>query len=142
MTSWTYFRPFFSISILKLEQVFVRLERFFITFYVQQNSFKKELYFNFWLWMKFQFKPWRSQMLFKIGFLRNFTLFTGKYLCWSLYLIDLQAWTPPTLSKKIQHKCFLVNIAKFFRTPSFYRTLPVAASATLAFVSMLSGTAL
>ena len=27
----------------------------------------------------------RSQMFFKIGVLKNFTLFTGKHLCWSLF---------------------------------------------------------
>ena len=27
----------------------------------------------------------------RIGVLKNFTLFTGKYLCWSLFLIKLQA---------------------------------------------------
>ena len=30
-------------------------------------------------------------MLFKISILKNFTIFTGKHLCWSLYLIKLQA---------------------------------------------------
>ena len=31
----------------------------------------------------------RLQMFFKIGFLRNFTIFTGKYLCWSLFYVKL-----------------------------------------------------
>ena len=31
----------------------------------------------------------RSQMFFKIGFLKNFTNFTGKHLCWSVFLIKL-----------------------------------------------------
>ena len=51
----------------------------------------------------------RSQMFFKIDFLNNFVIFTGKYLCWSLFLIKL---TPTTL-KRLQHRCFLVNISKF-----------------------------
>ena len=33
----------------------------------------------------------RQQMLFKIGVLQNFVNFTGKHLCWSHYLIKLQA---------------------------------------------------
>ena len=45
----------------------------------------------------------RSQMFFKIGVLRNFAIFTGKHMCWSLFLIQ--------------------NITKFF-----YRTPPVTAS--------------
>ena len=59
----------------------------------------------------------RSQMFFKIIFLKNFAIFTGKHLCWSLCLIKLQTWG-----------CFPVNIAKFLRTSFFYRTPPVAAS--------------
>ena len=31
----------------------------------------------------------RLQMLFKTGALKNFANFTGKYLCWSLFLIKL-----------------------------------------------------
>ena len=68
----------------------------------------------------------RSQMFFKIGVLKNFVIFTGKHLCWSLLLIKL---TPKT-SKRLQHRCFLVNIAKFLRTP-FLRNTPVTASAVL-----------
>ena len=33
----------------------------------------------------------RSQMFFKKGALTNFTKFTEKHLCWSLFLIKLQA---------------------------------------------------
>ena len=50
---------------------------------------------------------------------KNFAKFTGKQLCQIL---------PSTLLKKrLWHKCFPVNFAKFLRTP-FYRTPPVAAS--------------
>ena len=34
----------------------------------------------------------RSQMLFKIGVLQNFAIFTGKQLWWSLFLIELQVY--------------------------------------------------
>ena len=30
-----------------------------------------------------------SQMFFKIGVVKNFAIFTGKYLCWSLFQIKL-----------------------------------------------------
>ena len=33
----------------------------------------------------------RSRMFFKIGVLKNFVIFTGKHLCWSLFLKKLQA---------------------------------------------------
>ena len=32
----------------------------------------------------------RSQIFFKIGVLKNFAIFIGKHLCWSLFLIKLQ----------------------------------------------------
>ena len=35
-----------------------------------------------------------SHMFFKIGVLKNFANFTGKHLCWSLFLIELQVWRP------------------------------------------------
>ena len=40
----------------------------------------------------------RSWIFFKIGALKNFANFKGKYLCSSLFLIKLQAWSLVTLS--------------------------------------------
>ena len=57
------------------------------------------------------------QMLFKIDVLKNFTYFTGKHLCWSLFLINLQAW------RRLQHRCFPVKFATFLKTPSFTEDL-------------------
>ena len=34
------------------------------------------------------------QVFLKIGVLKNFAIFTGKYLCWSFLLIKLQAFRP------------------------------------------------
>ena len=53
---------------------------------------------------------------FKIDVLINFPIFTRKYMCWSPFLIQLEAWRPATLIKKRpQHYCFPVNITKFLR---------------------------
>ena len=52
--------------------------------------------------------------------LRNFAKFTGKHLCQSLFLLKLQTsgLRPATLLKKrLWRRCFLVNFAKFLRTP-------------------------
>ena len=48
----------------------------------------------------------RSQSFFKIGVLKNFAIFTGKRLCWSLFFIE----------KRLHHRYFPNNIAKFLRT--------------------------
>ena len=39
-----------------------------------------------------------SQVFYKIGALKNFEIFTGKHLCWSLILIKLQAIRPKDLN--------------------------------------------
>ena len=55
----------------------------------------------------------------KKAVLKNFANFTGKHLCWSLFLITLQVFRPAILLKKILlHWCFPMLFAKFLRTPS------------------------
>ena len=54
--------------------------------------------------------------------LRNFTKFTGKHLCQSLFFNKVVGLRPVTLLKKrLWHRCFLVNFVKFLRH-RFYRT--------------------
>ena len=45
-------------------------------------------------------KSSRSQMFLKIGVFKNFAIFTGKQLCWSLFLIKLLGFRPATLFKR------------------------------------------
>ena len=40
------------------------------------------------------FKICRLQMLYKIGFLKNYLKLKGKHLCWRFFLIKLQALRP------------------------------------------------
>ena len=49
-----------------------------------------------------------SYVLFKEGILKNFTIFTEKHLCRSFFF-----------KKRLLHRCFPVNIAKFLRTALF-----------------------
>ena len=51
----------------------------------------------------------------KKGVLRSFTKFTGKHLCQSLKPATL-------LNKRLWHRCFTVNFAKFLRTPVLRNT--------------------
>ena len=53
-------------------------------------------------------------MLSEKGVLRNFVKFTGKHLCQSLFLIKFKACT--FIKKRLWHRCFPVNFAKFLRT--------------------------
>ena len=66
-------------------------------------------------------------MFFKIDVIKNFSIFTGKHLCWSLFLVQLQAKACNFTKKRLQHRRFPVNIEKFLRT-AFHRTPSVAAS--------------
>ena len=55
------------------------------------------------------------------GVLRNFTKFTGKHLCQSLFLNGVAR--PATILKKgLWHRCFPVNFVKLLRTPFLQST--------------------
>ena len=59
----------------------------------------------------------------KKGVLRNFTKFTGKHLCQSLFFNKVAGVTLVTLLKKrLWHRCFPVNVVKFLRTPFLHNT--------------------
>ena len=50
--------------------------------------------------------------------LKNFAKFKGKHLCQSLFFAQVAGLSPATLLKKrLWHRCFPVNFAKFLRTP-------------------------
>ena len=53
-----------------------------------------------------------EEMFLKIGILNNFAIFTGKHLSCSLFLSK-------STKKKLQHRRFLLNNAKFSRTAFF-----------------------
>ena len=56
-------------------------------------------------------------MFFKKGVLRNLAKFTVKHLCQSLFIIKVAGPRLGTLIKKrLWHRCFLANFAKFLRT--------------------------
>ena len=55
-------------------------------------------------------------MFFKTGSIKNSAIFTGKHLCWGLFLIKLQ--TPTQTPTEV----FPVDIAKFLRIVFLYNT--------------------
>ena len=57
------------------------------------------------------------------GVLRNYTKFTGKDLCQSLFFSKVTSSRSATsLKKRLWYKCFPVNFAKFLRTPFLQNT--------------------
>ena len=69
----------------------------------------------------------RSQMFFKVGVLKNFASFTGKHLCWGLFLINLQALRSATLLKRNSNTGVFREIWEILKNVFLYRTPPVAA---------------
>ena len=47
--------------------------------------------------------------------LKNFVIFTGKHLCWSLFLIKLQVCK--FIEKRLRRQCFPLHVRKLLRTP-------------------------
>ena len=61
-------------------------------------------------------------MVFKIGFLKNFAIFTGKHPCWSFFLIKLQAFRQLFL-KKARIRVFPSEHWEVLKNSFFYKTL-------------------
>ena len=61
---------------------------------------------NIGKFFKAKLRSSQSRMFFKISVLKNIVIFTKKYLCWSLFLIKLQAWRSATLLKRDSKTAF------------------------------------
>ena len=57
------------------------------------------------------------------GVLGNFARFTGKHLCQSVFLNQVAGLRPAiSLKKRLWHRCFPMNFAKFLKTPFLQNT--------------------
>ena len=75
------------------------------------------------IWQKIPFVQKPSEVFLKKKFLKNFTKFKGKHLCWSLFFKKDSGLRPATLLKKrLQQRYFPVNFVKFSRTPFLQNT--------------------
>ena len=65
------------------------------------------------------YKSSHQRCSIKNGVLNNFTKSTGKHLCQSLFfnkVAGLRSQVATLLKKRLWHRCFPANFAKFFRT--------------------------
>ena len=60
--------------------------------------------------------------LFKISVLRSLANFTGKHLCWSLFLKNLQVGDLQLHKKNTQTQLFSCEVCKIFKNTLSYRT--------------------
>ena len=65
------------------------------------------------------FRSSHQRCSIKKGVLRNFTKFTGKHLCQSLFFNKTFS---TLLKKRLWHRCFPVSFLKFLRTPLLQNT--------------------
>ena len=66
----------------------------------------------------FSFKSGHQRCSVKKVFLKNFANFTGKHLCWSLFLNKVAGYQACNFIKKRLQDCyFLWNLLNFLRTP-------------------------
>ena len=73
-----------SFSIIVFNMMKILVKTFIIKIFAWINVFKI-------VWLPFCFRSSRLQMFFKKAVLENFETFTGKHLCWSLFLVKMQA---------------------------------------------------
>ena len=73
------------------------------------------------------FRSSHQRCSIKKGILRNLTKFTWRHLCQSLFLNKVYRGLQLYL-KRLWHRCFLVNFAKFIRTSFFTEHLWTTAS--------------
>ena len=71
-----------------------------------------------------KFRSSRPEVFPKKVALKSIAKLTGNHLCQSFFFNKVAGLRPTTLSKKrLWHRCFLVNFAKFLRAPFFIEHL-------------------
>ena len=109
-----------------------KISSFFLVYY-WLKSLRWELHSlhtTLYTWSSEQIKSWgftcnlwstfRSScpmVFYKMGVCRNFAKFTGKHLCQSLFFNKVAGRPATLLKRRLWHRCFPVNFAKFLKTP-------------------------
>ena len=68
------------------------------------------------------------EVFYKKDFLKNFSIFTGKQLRWSLFSIKLHVCSPTTLFKRDSTQVFCCEYCEIFKNTHFEEHLRAAAS--------------
>ena len=65
----------------------------------------------------------KQPMFFKIDSLKSFAIFTGKHLCWGLFLIKLQTFRPATFLKRDSNTGVSCAYCEIFKNSFFIEIL-------------------
>ena len=77
-------------------------------------------FYYFFRFESIKFRSGRSQMSFKIEVFKNFSIFTGKHLCWILFVIMLAAYNPANLLKRDSDASIFLLILLNFQEHLFF----------------------
>ena len=103
--------------------------------YDLHNKFRMIIFYDQKV-LSLNFKSSCLQMFFKIDILKNLEIFTGKQLCQSYFLIQLQVWRTAVVLKKTPAQVLSPEYCKIFRNTYFEEHLQMAAS-TLLIINLL-----
>ena len=81
-----------------------------------------------WRWTIETVKKQLLADVYEIGSFTNFAIFTGKHLCWGLFLIKLHAFRSETFLERDSNWGVSCGYCKILKSSFFYRTPPVAIS--------------
>ena len=88
------------------------------TCFILNNKHLKIIFFSIFYVSILPIRSSHSDVFCKKGVLRNFAKFTGKHLCQCLFFNKAAGLSSANLLKKrLWHRCFPVNFAKFLRAP-------------------------
>ena len=103
---------------------------FFLINICYSNPLKKKE--QLYLIMVYNFKSSHQNYSVWEDVLKTFTNFTGNYLCWSLFLIKLQAWGSATLLKRDSTQLLSCEVCEIFKNTYFkehlWTTAPTCSS--------------
>ena len=68
------------------------------------------------------------EVFYKKSVLKNVAIFTGRHLCWSLFLVKLQTFTSAILLKQTSRQLFSCKCCDIFKNTLFEKRLRTAAS--------------
>ena len=111
-----------SNSLIYQKKFFFFLNTFSLNYFrilkTHRYNFSSKIFCKYLLLM-WEYRSSRRRCSVKEGVLKDSANFTEKHLCWSLFLIKLQAFRPVTLLKRKPNQVFSCEICEMFKNTFF-----------------------